>query len=355
MHWSLFALAALGLFLAHGLKLPFKGSKLAAIGAFGISLIASAVAIKGLAATNGIGRTTDFDRFVQAAIVDAKQDDAPLIIFTGASYSRNGIDPERLTMALRERGYPHRVLSLSIEAASILERDTHLKQFMDGSERIPDVVFVEIAKDFDQRAAYMFGNSKFNMRAIEQFDLSNAAWTGLGIMGGACDGAKGCALDTAYLGLHATLNLFNIGLIGSGEPVRAVEAVRSYDPQTEARAESDPSLALERIESGPVFGPQWVRSFRFQQRERLLENGVTAVAYYQPPALDPDLRAYADGLCAGELKEFVCLSPNDPTMMQALNGDHWLDPSHLLDSGTAIYSLWLADKMISSGLLEAAR
>jgi hypothetical protein len=229
MHWSLFALAAPGLILAHGLKLPLKGSKLGAIGAFSIGLVLSAVAIKGLAAANGIGRTTDFDRFVQAAI---------LIVFTGASYSRNGIDPERLTLALRERGYPHRVLNLSIEAASILERDTHLKQFMAGSGRIPEVVFVEVAKDFDHRAAYMFGNSKFNMRAIEQFDLSSSAWTALGIMGGACDGAKGCVLDTVYLGAHAVLNLFNIGLIGGGEPVRAVEAVRSYDPQSTARASS---------------------------------------------------------------------------------------------------------------------
>ena len=354
MHWSLFALTALGLVMAHGLKLPVKGSKRGAVMAFGIGLVGSAVAIKGLAAANGIGRTTDFDRFVQAAIMEAKQDDAPLVVFTGASYSRNGIDPERLTLALRERGYPHRVLNLSIEAASILERDSHLKQFIDGAGRVPDIVFVEVAKDFDHRAAYMFGNSKFNMRAIEQFDLSNAAWTGLGIMGGACDGAKGCVLDTAYLGLHATLNLFNIGLIGGGEPVRAVEAVRSYDPQTEPRAESDPSLALERFESGPVYGPQWVRLFRFQQRERLLEQGVTAIGYYQPPALDPALRAYADGLCAGELEDFACLSANDPEMMQLLNGDYWLDPSHLLDTGTAIYNAWLVDQMIESGLLEAA-
>lgn len=352
MHWSLFALAALGLVMAHGLKLPTKGSKIGAMAAFSMGLIVSAMTIKGLAAANDIGRTTDFDRFVQAAVLEAKQDDAPLIVFTGASYSRNGIDPERLTLALRERGYPHRVVSLSIEAASILERDTHLEQFMERSGRIPDLVFVEVAKDFDHRAAYMFGNSKFNMRAIEQFDLSNAAWTGLGIMGGACDGAKGCVLDTAYLGLHTALNVFNIGLIGGGEPVSAVRAVRAYDPQTEARADSTLALALEQIDPEPLFGPQWVRSFRFQQRQRLLDQGVTAVGYYQPPALDPSVRAYTDGLCAGELAEFVCVSPNQADLMQQLNGNHWFDPSHLLDSGAAIYNAWLVDQIVASGVLE---
>ena len=352
MHWSLFALAALGLVMAHGLKFPLRGSKLAALATFSIGLIVSVVAIKGLAAANDIGRTTDFDRFVEAAVLEAQQDDAPLIVFTGASYSRNGIDPERLTLALRERGYPHRVVSLSIEAASILERDTHLKQFIRRSGRIPDFVFIEVARDFDHRAAYMFGNSKFNMRAIEQFDLSNSTWTGLGILGGACEGAKDCVLDTAYLGLHTILNVVNIGLIGSGEPLSTVDAVRAYDPQSEPRADTVPGLALERVETAPVIGPQWVRSFRFQQRERLLEQGVTAIGYYQPPALDPNLRAYTEGLCAGELSEFVCLSPDDPDLMAGLNGDYWFDPSHLLDPGAAIYNAWLVDQIIASGMLE---
>ena len=355
MYWSLFALAGIGLLLAHGLKLPVSGSRIGAVSAFFIGLVASAFAIKALAASNGIGRTTDFDRFVNAAVAEATQDDAPLIVFTGASYSRNGIDPERLTLALRERGYPHRAVSLSIEAASILERDTHLEQFMTLSGRTPDIVFVEVAKDFDHRAAYMFGNSKFNARAIEQFDLTTTAWTSFGILGGACDGAKGCLMDSAYLGLHTALNVFNIGLIGGGEATKIVDAVPAYDPQSEPRSETEPKLALERIEGDAIEGPQWVRSFRFQQRQRLQDQGVRAVAYYQPPALDPDARAYVDGLCAGELSESVCISPNDAQLMQRLNGEHWFDPSHLLDSGTAIYNAWLVNQIIASGLLEDAQ
>lgn len=355
MYWSLFALAGIGLFLAHGLKLPVNGSRIGAASAFFIGLVVSAFAIKALASSNGIGRTTDFDRFVNAAVLEASQDDAPLIVFTGASYSRNGIDPERLTLALRERGYPHRVVSLSIEAASILERDTHLRQFMSLSGRTPDTVFVEVAKDFDHRAAYMFGNSKFNARAIEQFDLTNTAWTSFGILGGACDGVKGCVLDTAYLGLHTALNVFNIGLIGAGEATQSVAAVPAYDPQPEPRAETQPALALERLEGAALEGPQWVRSYRYQQRQRLKDQGVRAVAYYKPPALDPEARAYADGLCEGELSNSVCISPNDPDLMHRLNGAHWFDPSHLLDSGTAIYNAWLVEQIVASGVLEGDR
>jgi len=352
MHWSLFALAGLGLVIAHGLKLPLAGSRFISISAFLTGLIVTALAVKTLAAANDIGRTTDFDRFVEAAVVQATQDDAPLIVFTGASYSRNGIDPDRLTLALREQGFPHRVVNLSIEAASIPERDAHLTQFIERSGRVPDIVFIEVARDFDERAAYMFGNSKFSARAIEQFDLEAAAWTSFGILGGACDGAKGCLLDTAYLGLHASLNFFNVGLIGGGEPASAIDAVPAYDPQVEARAKSQPDLALKQQPVSTFQGPQWIRSFRYQQQGRLLSQGVRQIAYYQPPALDPAARAYMDGLCAGEFVQHACISPNDPTLMANLNGDHWFDPSHLLDSGTAIYNAWLVEEIIASDVLE---
>ena len=355
MHWSFFAIAALGLLLAHGLRLPFAGSKAISGAAFLGGLILAVVVIKSVAAANGIGRTTDFDRFVNAAVAEVRDDYAPIIVFTGASYSRNGIDPERLTIALRERGYPHQVVNLSIEAASLLEREQHLNQFIELSGKVPDLVFIEVAQDFDHRAAYMFGNSKFNMRAIEQFDLPTTAWTGLGILGGACEGLKGCVLDTAYLGLHAMLNTLNVGLIGSGERASSVSAVPAYDPQLEPREQADHALSL-KTEPAKIFqGPQWIRSYRYQQQKRLLAQGTRAIAYYQPPILDPEARAYVDGLCEGELFAFDCFSPNAPELMMRLNGEHWFDSSHLLDSGTAIYNSWLAEQIVTSGMLEGGQ
>ncbi|GAB5456825.1 MAG: hypothetical protein Hens2KO_30540 [Henriciella sp.] len=352
MHWSFFAIAALGLLLAHGLRLPFAGSRTVSAAAFLAGLAVAVIVIKSLAAANGIGRTTDFDRFVNAAVIETADDYSPIIVFTGASYSRNGIDPERLTIALRERGYPHRVVSLSIEAASLLEREQHLKQFIELSGKVPDLVFIEVARDFDHRAAYMFGNSKFNMRAIEQFDLATTAWTGFGVLGGACDGLKGCVLDAAYLGLHSALNTLNVGLIGAGEKAINVSAVPAYDPQIEPREAAEITLSLKTQPAEVFQGPQWIRSYRYQQQQRLLAQGTRAIAYYQPPILDPEARAYIDGLCEGELFAFECFSPNAPDLMAQLNGEHWFDPSHLLDSGTAIYNAWLVEQIVSSGILE---
>ncbi len=352
MHWSLFALAGIALLIAHGLKLPAAGGRLGAIAAFGAGLLLSAFAIKTVASASGIGHTTDFDRYVNAAVAEAKQDPAQLIVFTGASFSRNGIDPARLTLALNEHGYDYRVISLSIEAASILERNAHLEQFMALSGRTPDVVLIEVAQEFDHRAAYMFGNSKFNARAIEQFDLATTAWTARGLAGGACEGLSGCIKDAGFLGLHAALNLLNVGLIGTGERPQDALAVPSYDPAVKARAPSNPEDAATILAAAPTFGPQWVRAYRTRQRETLLGQGVRAVGYYQPPMLDPAARAYTSGLCLGELAGYLCIDPDNPALLNRLNAPVWFDPSHLLDTGTAIYNAWLVQQLIDSGVLE---
>lgn len=353
MHWTLFAFAGLALTGAHVLRLPMAGGRFGAIGAFVGGLLLAVFAVKGVAKVSDIGRTTDFDKIVNAAVVEATQDDRPLIVFTGASYSRNALDPERLTIALNEAGYRYRAINLSIEAASVIERDAHLQQFIERSGRVPEVVFVEVAQAFDYRAAFMFGNSKFNARAIEQFDLRASAWTGLGIAGGACGGTVDCVKDTGFLGVHAALNFFNVGLIGRGERAENAGILQSYDPQFDARVESTPANAAEilPVEEMPV--PQWVRSYRGIMREDLLERGVRAVGYYQPPVQPADQRMYVASLCAGELAGLPCIDANDPELLQPLTGPLWFDRDHLLDDGAAIYTGWLAGALIESGVLEA--
>ena len=353
MHWSLFACAGLVLIGVHSLKLPVVGGRLGAIAAFVCGLLFAVVAVKTTVNASGIGRTTDFDKIVNAAVAEAKQDDRPLIVFTGASYSRNGLDPERLTIALNEAGYRYRAINLSIEAASLIERDSHLQQFMKLSERVPEVVFVEVAKPFDHRAAFMFGNSKFNARAIEQFDLKTSAWTGFGIVGGACEGKAGCIKDAGFLSLHAALNFFNIGLIGRGEKPEAAGTLLSYDPQDDPRQESEPADANNILPVTDWTAPQWVRSYRTIMRDRLLSTGVQTVGYYQPPVISPDHRMYVAALCADELAAFPCIDPNDPELLEPLTEPLWFDPEHLLDDGAAIYTRWLAGELIDSGVLAA--
>jgi len=356
MHWSLIALAGLALVGAHMLRLPARGGRIAAGAAFIAGLVASALIVKAIAGMAGIGRTTDFDRVVNRAVSIAHQDPAPLIVFSGASYSRNALDDERLTLALRTRGHDVRVINLSLEAASILERRAHIEAFMARSGRVPDLVFIEVAGHFDHHVAQFFGNSKFSMRGIEQFGLSETAWTGLGLVEGACPGLTGCIKDAALTASHFALNALNVGLIARGEPPAAAGQLASYDPQAEPREAVDPQVRSSglgrRIEASPARGPQWARSVRTIQREQLARASVGAVGYYFPPVIDAGERAYLAGLCKGELAGFACFAPDDPALLAELDRAVWLDDSHLLDGGAAVYTRWLAEQLIASGVLE---
>jgi len=355
MHWSLFAYAAVALLAAHFLRLPAKSSRFDGILAFATGLFVAVMATKIVIATTGLDRTTNFDRFTNAAVIEAQRTEDPILVFSGASYSRNGLDPDRMSNRLREKGYDYRVVNLSIEAASVIERDTHIQQFMALSGEIPDMVFIEVSQEFDNRAAFMFGNSKFNDRAIEQFDLRGSLWTLLGIRGGACYGTSGCLKDAGFLGAHTALNVLNVGAVGQGRTPEAVGELSSFDPLTEVRREYDILNATKLNKAEATYGPQWVRSYRAQMDGKLKASGVRAVGYYQPPVLAPEQRAYAEGLCLGELSDATCLHSNSLALMGQLNDELWLDPSHLNAVGAVIYSDWLADQLIASGALETTQ
>ena len=357
MHWSVLLFAGLALITAHLLRLPNRGGWLGSGTAFGAGLIGTALVIKLLAGAAGIGRTTEFDGFVNRAIEIAKQDDAPLIIFTGASFSRNAIDDERLTVALRERGYPHRVISLSIEAASIFERDAHLQDFIARSPRAPEIVFVEVAEPFDKRPAFFFSNSKFSARGIEQFTPSVAIKTLRGLAQGGCAGAPDCLKSALLVGAHTGVNFLNVGLLSQGETTANVKPQPAYSALTEPREDmytDEVQIGLSTVpEVVPQYGLGWVQSARKHQRERLLQNdNVRSVAYYFPPVTEASVRAYASGLCLGELDGHTCIIGDDPQLLEDLPPALWADPGHLMDAGAGVYLNWLADEIIASGILQ---
>jgi len=357
MHWTVVLFAGLALIAAHLLRLPKRGGLIGSSVSFAVGLVGTAMVIKLIAGAIGLGRTTEFDGFVNRGIEIAKQDDAPLIVFTGASYSRNAIDDERLTLALRERGYPHRVISLSLEAASIFERDAHLKDFISRSPRAPEIVFVEVAEPFDTRPTFFFGNSKFSTRAIEQFTLPVSAKTAKGLLGGGCHGAADCVKEAGFLGIHAGLNFFNVGLLSQGEDTASVTPAPSYSALFEPRQEMDTTALQAELDARPDVTPHeglvWIKTARAEQRRRLKEDdGVRAVAYYFPPVTKASYRAYVSGVCAGELAAYTCINGDDPALLGALKPELWADPEHLLDDGAAIYLNWLADELAASGVLD---
>ena len=323
---------------------------------FLIGLGLGAGGIRAVTSVAGVDRVTDYDAFVAHAANLSREDDAPVALFVGASFSRNAIDDEQLTQDLRALGYPHRAINLSLEGASLQERHANLKAYIERSKRTPDVVFFGVAQEFDASSAYVFNVAKFSDRAIDQFTPSTAKWAAVGIASGACEGLVGCVKDTGLGAVHLGLNLMNVGLLSGGKNHKAFEAKPSFDPQIEPRqelADDDINKGLSQlVEIKPLSGPAWAMAFRAQQRNVLAQKGVRRIAYYSPPVISADQRAYAQSLCAGELSDFTCIDSTNPQLLESLNGQSWFDDKHLLANGAKAYTQWLANEIDARRVLK---
>ncbi len=359
MHWFAFLAACLALILARSLRAPKRSGIFFGSLIFLTAFVATTITVRTMAINLGVTRPSEYDAFVVDAVNTVKaHPDEPLAVFVGASFSRNGLDDEKLTADLRAKGYPHRVINLSLQGASLQERDAHLRAFMHLTGRAPDVVFLEVAREFDRDPTYVFQVAKFSDRAIEQMSPDAVYWSMKGLAQGQCDGKAACLKSLGLLNLHAAMNLSNIGLLSTGEAVSDIKALSSFDPQDTPRKTF--TLELPEIEAHlikqtgitPSDGPAWARLFRKNQRDRLLSQGVRRVAYYYPPVLPEGDREYVAGLCAGELSDFPCIAPVDTKLLAQLNGQVWFDEKHLLRDGAEVYTDWLADQIDRWGALK---
>ena len=359
MHWIAFIAAALALVLAKLLRAPEKSRLVFNAVWFASAFVVTVFTIRVFSELEDITRPTVYDQFVTHAAVQARgEPDAPLVVFVGASYSRNAIDDEALTADFRAAGYPHRVINLSLEGASLQERDAHLWDFMRLTGIAPDVVFLEVSDEYDRDPAYVFSVSKFSDRAIEQFDPNSVFWSMKGLVQGQCDGKAACLKAWVLLKTHALLNWTNVGMLATGTPIEDIAPSPAFDPQDVRRetfvmGQDDINIALrEPVSVEPRLGPSWARLFRMDQRERLQAAGVRRIAYYYPPVLSRDDREYVAQLCAGELADYPCIAPIDSELLTQLDGDVWFDERHLLRDGADTYTSWLAGQIEQWGALQ---
>ncbi|MAP96458.1 MAG: hypothetical protein CMK07_16045 [Ponticaulis sp.] len=359
MHWIAFLAAAIALFLVRVLRAPDKSRRVVAALWFVSAFAVTTFTVRVMSDRADITRPTEYDQFVShAADVASDEANVPLILFVGASFTRNGLDDEELTRKLRAEGYPHRVINLSLQGASLQERDAHLWSFMRQARRVPDVVFLEVADEFDRDPAYVFSVAKFSDRAIEQFDPGSVYWSMKGLAQGQCAGMAACVKSWGLLKVHALMNWTNLGLLSTGRSAEDIEAVPAFDPKDEPRdnfllEDAEIADALNTpAEIIPDIGPSWARLFRMDQRRRLEEIGVRRIAYYYPPVIPPEERQYVARLCAGELAEYPCIAPVDQQLLDLLQGQVWYDDRHLLRDGAEVYTDWLAGQIETWGALQ---
>lgn len=358
MYTILLALSCLALIGAHFLRLPNKSSFIGNVLSFSAALLLTTIGIRAITNASGVGRATQFDAFVNRAALIAENSDAPLIVFSGASFSRNAIDDDRLTYILREKGYPHQAINISLEAASLVERKMYLDALIARSSRVPDIMLLEVAQITDTRPTFIFNNSKFSSRAINQFNVEGVLWSTAGLLEDGCSGLVDCAKESVFLGAHGLVNVFNLGLVSQGKTLSHEAPQMSYDGALEAKETIDGTDRQHGLTTQNLVSPRaahnWARSLRAIQHRDILAAGTSKVGYYFPPVISPGARAYVADICAGELADYSCIAPTDPALLAKLDADVWLDREHLLDDGAAVYVAWLADQLIASGILDEA-
>lgn len=341
---------------AHLMRLPNKSGLIGNILSFSAALVLTTIGIRAVTNASDVGRATQFDAFVNRAALIAETSDAPLIIFSGASFSRNAIDDDRLTDILHARGYPHQAINISLEAASLVERKIYLDALIARSSRAPDIMMLEVSQITDTRPTFIFNNSKFSSRAINQFNVEGVLWSAAGLLEDGCSGLVDCAKQSVFLGAHGLVNVLNLGLVSQGTALSREAPQPSYDGALEPKETIEAAERQENLSTQSPVAPReahnWARSLRAIQHKDMLTAGTSKVGYYFPPVISSDTRAYAADICAGELADYTCIAPTDPALLTKLDTDVWLDQEHLLDDGAALYVAWLADQLIASGILE---
>ena len=347
-------LGLLALGFAALLRAPRKGSVALGALAFLVGLGGAVLGVRMAHDAAGLGRITEYDRFVAHGV--ELTGEAPTVLFVGSSVSRNAVDDTALTAGFRAAGAPHQAINLSLQGASYFERLSRVERYIALTGKAPEIVFLEVSREFDTRPAFAFKVGKFSARAIDQFTPLPARLTGEGLLAGQCPGLKDCVIDGVLLPVHAGMNAVNLGLANMAAPIGSADPHPAFDALTAPLGEPvDPLLRRAglsaRAEVVALSGPDWAQAWRTQERARLAALGVNTVAYYFPPVISAEDRAYAAGLCAGELSQFTCLAAHSDALLEALDGDVWADPAHMMAPGAALYTAALGEAVRASGLL----
>jgi hypothetical protein len=356
MQAFMFIAGALVLGIAgHLIRRPPCAKKLSAVLAFTIGLSGAAFGVRALVDHKGMERATDYDGVVSAALDDVKQSSAPYVLFVGSSHSRNGIDDVYLTQELAKRGYKQRAVNMSMYGASYQERGIQIDRFITAAVRKPDVVFLEVSQMYDEAPAYAFQVAKFSDRAIAQMNPGSVRWAVQGLAEDYRHGIADRMKDVSLLGIHAVLNVLNVGLLHTAEGVGIAAPQGAFLGEDRPKEILNPQVRaanLTRSVAATADQTAWAAGFRERQEEKLRGAGVRRVGYYLPPVTDPEARAFVQRFCDEQAGKHACVAPTDPKLLADLNGDLWFDHEHLLRKGAHIYDSWLAAQLDASGALK---
>jgi hypothetical protein len=288
-------------------------------------------------------------------------DDRPVVLLIGSSFTERGIDPGALSDALAKSGRAPAVQRLAVGGAPHLERLYYLKEYLARAKRKPKLVLFEIAGGYDSGPLYQVHQMRFSDRMVAMMDGSSAWWA---LRWLACADRLGLAqrfgLGSEILGQWA-LHVGHIGFLWNSAPV---DRVATYDtgesPPPKRFSDEDTEKLVDQAATARDLKPdwpsdvptRWMGAFLAQEIASLQRHGVERFAFYSVPSMQGANVAYARRFCAG-MTRFACIVGEDPMLLAQLrHGADWHDFDHLQGTGRELFTNWLGDRLVAMGVWQ---
>ncbi|MGB8843570.1 MAG: hypothetical protein WCC64_21165, partial [Aliidongia sp.] len=293
------------------------------------------------------------------------QSDRPLLLLVGSSYSQYGIDEAGFETDLDAAGHRMTVARLGFGGLSIPERLHYIRRYLAAAKQKPVVVLFEISAYYDQLPLKQFEQNLFTGREIAALDSDNLRISLDWLWGPAGDRSKRLTL-TAELLAHFALHTLQVGFLPnsawltalpaesySGTPPKTAHFADAVIARDLARGQADAALSPGLIiPDVPVTIPSdWRRAVIAEETGLFQDQGITRFGFYAPPSRYASEPIYARQFCR-VMTGYPCIPTEDTALLGALGHDEdWLDDTHLQGPGRQLYTAWLADRLVASGLL----
>ena len=286
--------------------------------------------------------------------------DRPVVLLVGSSFTQAGIDPETLGDILETSGRGVAVLPLAIGGAPHLERLHYLKEYLARAKRKPQLVLFEIAGGYDSSPLYQLQQMPFSDRMVAMMDGCSAWWAFRWLFSTNAVGLTTRLILGAEILAHLGLHVGHIGFFWN-----STRAGRPADPDPGG---SPPKVHFSDDEVGRLVDqaaetqdlkadwPQnvpanWMAAFLEEEISTLHRYGIDRFAFYSVPSMQGANVAYARRFCAA-MSEFTCIVGEDPELLAGLRyGAHWYDFDHLQGEGRELFTKWLGDRFAEHGVL----
>ncbi|HEX2730978.1 MAG TPA: hypothetical protein VHM70_05210 [Polyangiaceae bacterium] len=349
------------LVLVASLPAPGRRPVLPMLLTFLVALLAGAAVVHyRIDAEKLILRSPISQRALYASKEFAKPREKNVLVIDGGSYASRAIDHHLLKVTLAHEGYSTRIVHLGIGAANHFERYSlyqRVVRHLHGRKRKKGqrwIYLAEVHRGYDVEPLSQFNRNRDTERAYDYMN-AKSAWLAL-----RATFTRDIKLDAhpwrvrSEILRHAAINAFNVGLssmLCRASKVKPDDGHVAYGAKRGRPFSGLGPLLKELDLKDHVKIPPWVFDIREREEDRLWGPFMDRWIYFGVPSTHPGQLRYIRNFC--EHTKRLCIQPANRRMLSELNSkEYWLNPGHLSTAGARIYTLWLAERLIHTGVLR---